>query len=55
MVEHAIRVGSEAAAEGIPALIAEWTRAHPALARHDAGETLAEGTRAVTSPAQPEA
>jgi glycerol-3-phosphate acyltransferase PlsX len=54
MVEHAIRVGSEAAAEGIPALIAEWTRAHPALARLDAGEAVAEGTRPVAPPAAQE-
>jgi phosphate acyltransferase len=31
MVENAIRVGSEAAHARIPALIAEWTREHPAL------------------------
>ena len=33
MIEHAIRVASEAAAARVPQLIAEWTRSHPALAR----------------------
>jgi hypothetical protein len=33
MIEHAIRVASEAAAAGVPHLIAEWTRSHPALAK----------------------
>jgi glycerol-3-phosphate acyltransferase PlsX len=51
MMEHAIRVGSEAAAERIPDLIAEWTRSHPALARHDDGEHIAEGTRPLPAPA----
>jgi len=45
MVENALRVASEAAAERIPDLIAEWTRRHPALARPDAGEGIAEGTQ----------
>ena len=31
MMEHAIRVASEAAAARIPDVIAEWTRSHPAL------------------------
>ena len=31
MVENAIRVASEAARAGVPDLIAEWTREHPAL------------------------
>ena len=31
MMEHAIRVASEAASARIPDVIAEWTRAHPAL------------------------
>lgn len=31
MVEHAIRVASEAATARIPEVIAEWTRSHPAL------------------------
>jgi glycerol-3-phosphate acyltransferase PlsX len=35
MVEHAIRVASEAAAAGVPQLIAEWSRSHPALSRRD--------------------
>ncbi|MGH2489688.1 MAG: hypothetical protein ACRDFR_08750, partial [Candidatus Limnocylindria bacterium] len=31
MVENAIRVGSEAAAVDIPAVIADWSRRHPGL------------------------
>jgi len=31
MIEHAMRVASEAAEERIPDLIAEWTARHPAL------------------------
>jgi phosphate acyltransferase len=33
MIEHAIRVASEAASARVPELIAEWSRSHPALAR----------------------
>jgi glycerol-3-phosphate acyltransferase PlsX len=33
MIENAIRVASEAAQAGIPELIAEWSRSHPALLR----------------------
>jgi hypothetical protein len=55
MIEHAIRVASEAAAADIPGLIAEWTRQHPALVRPDAGEELADGTRAVTPRSRGEA
>jgi glycerol-3-phosphate acyltransferase PlsX len=44
MLEHAIRVASEASAERVPDLIAAWTRQHPALARRDAGEAVAGGT-----------
>jgi phosphate acyltransferase len=33
MIEHAIRVASEAASARVPQLIAEWSRSHPALAR----------------------
>ena len=40
MMEHAIRVASEAAAAGIPELIAEWTRRHPAIATRDAVDTV---------------
>jgi len=29
MMEHAIRVASEAARAGVPAQIAEWSRSHP--------------------------
>jgi glycerol-3-phosphate acyltransferase PlsX len=49
MIEHAIRVASEAAAERVPELIAEWTRRHPALARHDRSGALASGTEAIAS------
>ena len=49
MMEHAIRVASEASAERIPDLIAAWTRRHPALARRDAGEAVATGTTPVAS------
>lgn len=49
MVEHAIRVASEAAAAGIPQLIAEWTRRHPALAGHDRDEPLPGGPRPVAT------
>jgi glycerol-3-phosphate acyltransferase PlsX len=31
MIEHAIRVASESAQAGVPSLIAQWTREHPAL------------------------
>jgi glycerol-3-phosphate acyltransferase PlsX len=31
MVEHAVRVASESASAGVPALIEDWTRQHPAL------------------------
>ena len=44
MLENAIRVASEAAAARIPALIAEWTREHPAFARRDASDLIADGT-----------
>ena len=33
MIEHAIRVASEAASARVPQLIAEWSRSHPALTR----------------------
>jgi glycerol-3-phosphate acyltransferase PlsX len=33
MIEHAIRVASDAASARVPELIAEWSRTHPALAR----------------------
>jgi glycerol-3-phosphate acyltransferase PlsX len=48
MMEHAIRVASEAAAAGIPELIAEWTRRHPAFSRN-AGGPLADETLPVAS------
>jgi glycerol-3-phosphate acyltransferase PlsX len=40
MIEHAMRVASEAAEARIPELIAEWSRRHPALARTDGGRTI---------------
>ncbi|HEX2195254.1 MAG TPA: phosphate acyltransferase PlsX [Candidatus Limnocylindria bacterium] len=55
MVEHAIRVASEAAAANVPQLIADWTRQHPALARPAAAAGLPGGTRPVTSAPQGEA
>jgi hypothetical protein len=51
MMEHAIRVASEAAAARIPDVIAEWTRSHPALrpaAR--AAQALNEGSTIATGP-----
>jgi glycerol-3-phosphate acyltransferase PlsX len=45
MVEHAMRVASEASEARIPDLIAEWSRRHPALARPDRGDTVAGGTK----------
>ena len=51
MMEHAIRVASEAAAERIPHLIGAWTQHHPALARRDAADMVADGTEPlVTGP-----
>ena len=44
MLEHAIRVTSEAATAGIPQLIADWTQEHPAVARRDASDLIAGGT-----------
>jgi glycerol-3-phosphate acyltransferase PlsX len=49
MIEHAIRVAAQASAERVPDLIAEWTRRHPALARHDAGEAIADGTTSLAA------
>ena len=49
MVEHAIRVASEAASAAIPELIAEWTRRHPAFARRDPGEAVADETLPVAT------
>ena len=53
MLEHAIRVASEASAERVPDLIAAWTRQHPALARRDAGEAVAGGTTPLASGSGP--
>lgn len=41
MVENAIRVASESAHAGVPTLIAEWTREHPALAHRGVRSRLA--------------
>jgi hypothetical protein len=41
MIENAIRVGSEAAKAGVPDLIAEWTREHPALAHRGVRSRIA--------------
>jgi len=41
MVENAIRVASESAHAGVPALIAEWTREHPALAHRGVRSRIA--------------
>jgi phosphate acyltransferase len=50
MLEHAIRVASEAATARLPDAIAEWTREHPALSRHDAGELVAGTEPLVAGP-----
>jgi glycerol-3-phosphate acyltransferase PlsX len=41
MMEHAIRVASESAKAGVPGLIAEWTRQHPALAHRGVRSRIA--------------
>jgi len=41
MIEHAIRAGAEASRAGIPDLIAEWTREHPALAHRGVRSRIA--------------
>ena len=41
MVENAIRVASESAHAGVPDLIAEWTREHPALAHRGVRSRIA--------------
>jgi glycerol-3-phosphate acyltransferase PlsX len=41
MVENAIRVASESAHAGVPTLIAEWTREHPALAHRGVRSRIA--------------
>ena len=41
MVENAIRVASESAHVGVPTLIAEWTREHPALAHRGVRSRIA--------------
>jgi glycerol-3-phosphate acyltransferase PlsX len=56
MVEHAMRVASEAAEAKIPELIADWSRQHPALARANGGqatdaasESVAPDTRSIAT------
>lgn len=41
MIENAIRVASESAHAGVPTLIAEWTREHPALAHRGVRSRIA--------------
>ena len=41
MMEHAIRVASESASAGVPGLIDEWTRQHPALAHRGVRSRIA--------------
>jgi glycerol-3-phosphate acyltransferase PlsX len=41
MIENAIRVASESATAGVPDLIAEWTREHPALAHRGVASRIA--------------
>ena len=61
MVEHAMRVASEAAEAGIPDLIAEWSRRHPALARtndrpvEDGTDSIAPDTRSIATGPRAEA
>jgi len=47
MIEHAMRAASDAAAERVPELIAEWTRHHPALAPRAAADRVAQDTERV--------
>jgi hypothetical protein len=47
MVENAIRVGSEAAAVDMPAVIADWSRRHPGLFGEVQPEVAAEETTAI--------
>jgi glycerol-3-phosphate acyltransferase PlsX len=42
MIEHAMRVASEASEARIPELIAEWSRRHPALARREPVDAMPE-------------
>jgi fatty acid/phospholipid biosynthesis enzyme len=52
MVEHAMRVASEAAEARIPELIAEWSRRHPALARTNAGRAAEAGSESIAADTQ---
>ena len=47
MVEHAMRAASEAAEAGIPGLIADWSRRHPALTRSNGGQAAEEAADAI--------
>lgn len=49
MIEHAIRVASEAASARIPEVIAEWSRSHPVLR----GDVAAEAQSLATGPGIP--
>ena len=55
MVEHVMRVASEAAEARIPDLIAEWSRRHPALTRtndrpvEDGTDSIAPDTRSIAT------
>jgi phosphate acyltransferase len=53
MVEHAMRVASEAAEAGIPGLIAEWTREHPALARPEGGGRIESAPESIAADTRP--
>jgi glycerol-3-phosphate acyltransferase PlsX len=51
MIENAIRVGSEAAAADMPAVIADWSRRHPALYGEQAPAMADEPTPLPVEPA----
>jgi phosphate acyltransferase len=53
MVEHAMRVASEAAEAGIPGLIEEWGRKHPALARTEGGRMPDGATESIAADTRP--
>jgi len=51
MIEHAIRVASEAAQARVPQLIDEWTRGHPALAHRGVRSRIAARLHRERTPA----
>ena len=51
MIEHAIRVASESAHAGVPQLIGEWTRDHPALAHRGVRSRIAARLHRERTPA----